>query len=624
VTATTKTVTSANSQRKLATVQPAKHSQHSLATAQIAHSQHKTAIIALAILTLLATLTLALGALGAIGAQPAFAADGDANSGDASQGDTEANASVPVYRMYNDYTGEHLFTTDESEYNKCGTLENKQSNPNADDLYKDWRQEGRSCDGMSQGTKGIYRLYNENLGGQGKMSHHYTTDLIEANNLVNNEGWAWDNNGNPYFYSAVDEQGNPLAGASPEYRLYNGGLSAHHYTLDKVERDNLIANHGWSDENIGWYAYRVTGYFLASKSLMTAGAVAKYTDTDGKTSINSIAEPDKRALALDKAVKAAAEKDSSTTYISAKQLQADIAIMKTELKGATTNDTFAPDQTTQPTAYKYYQYMKNDSVRLYTTYGSTATDWADDTNTDGSADTAAANKYAEFRIINVGPHQYDANANTDDSTFTFHATHFLPTAYQMADDSTNLAGWGGTMVTLRNKLQPYALKTIGVIYDSDDMQAVKDDTKDGIIYSKFNSTFTSAIKPVTKSYRANYKDATSTTTSTDALWLLSYSEIASGCSDYYTYAPSANEEGTRYQYFSAVPTNGNSGNAHLTYRTRAGASAASASYGADRWWLRSPSTYYSSNFMHVNTNGDPGGSSGAHSLLYGIAPAFSM
>ena len=67
-----------------------------------------------------------------------------------------------VYRMYNAATSEHLFTTDENEYNSLTT--------------EGWEQEDVSWYSPTTSEKGIYRLYNEGLGSQLKMSHNYTVD----------------------------------------------------------------------------------------------------------------------------------------------------------------------------------------------------------------------------------------------------------------------------------------------------------------------------------------------------------------------------------------------------------------------------------------------------------------
>jgi uncharacterized repeat protein (TIGR02543 family) len=151
-----------------------------------------------------------------------------------------------VYRMYNPITSEHLFTTDASEYDSL--------------VAHDWQKEGEAWSSPTTG-KGVYRLYNAALGALGKMSHHYTTNKEEADDLVENHGWVYDNDKKPIFYSAEDESG-AFEGAAPVYRLYNGGLSAHHYTMDKSEKDDLVKNNGWTAEGeggIGFYAMAIKG-----------------------------------------------------------------------------------------------------------------------------------------------------------------------------------------------------------------------------------------------------------------------------------------------------------------------------------------------------------------------------
>ena len=152
--------------------------------------------------------------------------------------------SQPVYRMYNPITSEHLFTTDYDEYSRL--------------TAHDWKQEGVSWTSPVAG-KGVYRVYNPGLGAMAKMSHHYTSDYAEAANLVAQHGWQWDNGGQPIFYSAEDASGNALAGASEVYRLYNDGLSAHHFTLDASENSSLISDHGWNGEGVGFYAFPAAG-----------------------------------------------------------------------------------------------------------------------------------------------------------------------------------------------------------------------------------------------------------------------------------------------------------------------------------------------------------------------------
>ena len=155
--------------------------------------------------------------------------------------DDEQGSIATVWRLYNPTTSEHLFTTDKSEYNLL--------------TQYGWKQENAAWYTPKTSSVGVYRLYNPALGAQGKMSHHYTTNKAECENLVKNYGWSYDNDAKPIFYSAVDENGKALSNAKSVYRLYNGGLSAHHYTLDASENKNLQANEGWSGEGVGFYAY---------------------------------------------------------------------------------------------------------------------------------------------------------------------------------------------------------------------------------------------------------------------------------------------------------------------------------------------------------------------------------
>ena len=172
----------------------------------------------------------------------AYAADAIPNNVAATYtAETQGASGQTVFRMYNPITSEHLFTTDESEYESL--------------VAHDWQKEGEAWSSPTSG-KGVYRLYNADLGAMAKMSHHYTTDEAEVKLLTDKYGWVADNDGKPIFYSAEDESGNALEGASPVYRLYNGGLSAHHYTLDKDENDKLTTNHGWSGEGVGFYAVK--------------------------------------------------------------------------------------------------------------------------------------------------------------------------------------------------------------------------------------------------------------------------------------------------------------------------------------------------------------------------------
>ena len=134
-----------------------------------------------------------------------------------------------VFRAYNPNTGEHLFTSNEKEYNNLAT--------------KGWKKEGVAFSSVEKigGKKSeVYRVYNPNAKGG---DHHYTKSKKEAEKLVK-KGWKMDNKGKPVFY------GN---GSKEVYRLYNKNDGRHHYTSKKTERNKLVKL-GWKDEGIGWSA----------------------------------------------------------------------------------------------------------------------------------------------------------------------------------------------------------------------------------------------------------------------------------------------------------------------------------------------------------------------------------
>ncbi len=140
---------------------------------------------------------------------------------------------VPVYRMYNTRTSEHLYTTGKAEYNACGK-----------GAYRDWRAEGIGWYAPPQGWGDpVWRLYNPGLG-----DHHYTSNAGERNSLVNKHGWRLEG----VAFQTADEDWD---GAVPLYRLYNGRLKhgQHHYTSNANERDALVARHGWRYEQVGFY-----------------------------------------------------------------------------------------------------------------------------------------------------------------------------------------------------------------------------------------------------------------------------------------------------------------------------------------------------------------------------------
>ena len=140
--------------------------------------------------------------------------------------------SIPVYRMYNTQTSEHLYTKSEAEYSSCGSGN-----------YRDWRQEGIGWFAPSSSSTPVYRLYNPGLG-----DHHYTASKGERDALIASNGWRDEG----ICWYSDDSHRVAL------YRVYNGRLQAgqHHYTTSAGERDSLVSNAGWRGEGVGWYGVK--------------------------------------------------------------------------------------------------------------------------------------------------------------------------------------------------------------------------------------------------------------------------------------------------------------------------------------------------------------------------------
>ncbi len=142
----------------------------------------------------------------------------------------DSNSLVPedsnntlLYRVYNPYTHEHLYSTNTSEVNyliSSGCL-------------NEW-----AMGDTENNTDPVYRAYNPYT-----YEHHYTQD-IEEYNFLQDIGW---NGEGIAFYSG---------GRKAVYRLFNPnstGLGAHHYTIHSSECSALVESSGWIYEGIGWY-----------------------------------------------------------------------------------------------------------------------------------------------------------------------------------------------------------------------------------------------------------------------------------------------------------------------------------------------------------------------------------
>jgi hypothetical protein len=131
-----------------------------------------------------------------------------------------------MFRMFNPYTGEHLYTNGRNERNTLVT--------------RGWVYEGIGWIAPTHSSTPVYRLYHPLT-----HDHHYTTGKYEYDTLIRRFGWKGEGVG---WYSE-DNGGIPL------YRQFNPRvrIGTHNYTTSKHENDVLVSKYGWVSEGIGWY-----------------------------------------------------------------------------------------------------------------------------------------------------------------------------------------------------------------------------------------------------------------------------------------------------------------------------------------------------------------------------------
>lgn len=133
-----------------------------------------------------------------------------------------------MWRLYNPNSGEHFYTSDESE---------------RENVYNHgWNIEGYGWIAPSPSNSPVYRLYNPNAG-----DHHYTLDASERDMLI---GKGWRDEGIGWYSDDAQKV--------PVYREYNPNAKsgAHNFTTDLSEHQHLISV-GWRDEGIAYYATEV-------------------------------------------------------------------------------------------------------------------------------------------------------------------------------------------------------------------------------------------------------------------------------------------------------------------------------------------------------------------------------
>lgn len=138
---------------------------------------------------------------------------------------TEATyPAVPIYRLYNPSSGEHLYTSDANE---CAVLGSGGS----------WNDEGIGWYAPRDAGTPVYRLFDPISG-----DHLYTTDLNEKSVLAS-RGWQIDNANTPLFLSE---------GTRPILRLFSTSSGRHLITKDTNEY-RVLEQLGWQPEGIKLY-----------------------------------------------------------------------------------------------------------------------------------------------------------------------------------------------------------------------------------------------------------------------------------------------------------------------------------------------------------------------------------
>lgn len=166
-------------------------------------------------------------------------------------GSTTQASHSNVYRMYNAWTGEHLYTGSLSEAKSA--------------LSEGWRWEGVAWVAPSAGVP-VYRLYNAWSG-----DHLYTTSKAEYSRLAR-VGWKGE---------GVQLYGAPAGSGAAISRLYNRYVQtgSHLLTADASEKRSCIRA-GWSDDGNSWYATKlsklpIAGFWTVTQA-WTPGQLQRY------------------------------------------------------------------------------------------------------------------------------------------------------------------------------------------------------------------------------------------------------------------------------------------------------------------------------------------------------------
>ena len=164
--------------------------------------------------------------------------------------DLSGRARAEMFRLYNEFTGEHFYTSSADERDNAVA---------AGWIY----EEGKGWIAPGGSTNPVFRLYNE-FGGE----HHYTTMASERDELI---AAGWIDEGVGWFSDVEDTE--------PLFREYNPNMFScnHNYTADLEEHAALVEL-GWENEGIAWYGVKVV------EPMGDGAETAKTTETTTQSS----------------------------------------------------------------------------------------------------------------------------------------------------------------------------------------------------------------------------------------------------------------------------------------------------------------------------------------------------
>ena len=151
----------------------------------------------------------------------------------ATPNNVDSVSGTTVYRFFNNDTGVHFYTADETERDAVENLAN-------------FNPEGASYQGadpLTGGSTPVYRFLNEDTG-----VHLYTVSETERATTEDLSNFSFE--GEAFF--AYDTQ---VDGSIPVYRFFNSTTGAHFYTPSEGERDDVEDNlPEFESEGIAYYA----------------------------------------------------------------------------------------------------------------------------------------------------------------------------------------------------------------------------------------------------------------------------------------------------------------------------------------------------------------------------------